>query len=75
MSLPAIFTTAEAAAALKTSEDYVARQCAAGAIRAVKAGGGWRITEAALLAFLAEDAPSTRGERSRQSARQRRRAS
>lgn len=45
-------TTDEAAAVIRMSEDYVARKCASGEIRAKKLGRTWRITPAALEAFM-----------------------
>lgn len=65
-------TTAEVAAELRMSEDYVARQCAAGRLAATKLGNQWRITDAALAAFMS--AGKVEPTRIRQSARQRRRS-
>lgn len=45
-------TTAEVAATIRKSEDYVARLCAGGQIRAKKLGNEWRIREEALEEFM-----------------------
>lgn len=68
-----LLTTAEVAEILRKDRDYVSRQCKAGAIKAKKLGDEWRISRAALRAFLAGD-PVTPPTRTRLSARQRRRA-
>lgn len=70
----AYLTVDEVAAEIRMSVDYVRRQCANGAIKAKKLGTEWRITPAALAAFMGdgEKAPATR---KRLSARQMRRAS
>lgn len=67
----AYYTTAEVSAVIRMSTEYVARQCAAGNLRATKLGTEWRIQGAAIHAFMGaseEPAPV-----SRLSARQRRR--
>lgn len=45
-------TTAEVADTIRKSEDYVARLCAGGQIRAKKLGNEWRIREEALDEFM-----------------------
>ena len=66
--------TVEAAAHIKMTPDYIARQCKSGALKAKKLGTEWRISTAALDAFMgaADPAPATR---KRLSARQMRRVS
>lgn len=66
-------TTQQAGARIGMSADYIARQCALGAIRAKKLGAEWRIADTALEQFMGttEPAPATR----KRSARQMRRAS
>jgi excisionase family DNA binding protein len=65
-------TTTEAAAIIRKSADYVARQCKAGQIKAKKLGNDWRIERIALDAFMSggKAAPT----RTRLTARQQRRA-
>lgn len=46
-------TTAEVAAMLRCSPDYVARQCKQGAIRGRKLGDEWRIPAEAVDEFMA----------------------
>lgn len=53
-------TTEEAGEYLRTSADYIARQCANGVIRARKISTQWRVTREALDAFMATDVPPTR---------------
>lgn len=67
-------TAEDAAAQIGVSVNYVQRQCAAGVIKAKKLGAGWRISQAALDAFMGQEeaAPPAR---KRLSARQQRRAS
>lgn len=45
-------TTDEAAKIIRTTEDYVARKCKSGEIQAKKLGREWRITPAAIEAFM-----------------------
>lgn len=52
------FTTEEVAEQIRVSPQFVQRQCAAGEIKAKKVGHEWRISEAALEAFMAEEKPS-----------------
>jgi excisionase family DNA binding protein len=62
--------TDEAAAIIRKSRDYVARQCKAGAIRATKLGNDWRIHRSALEAFMGlDEIPATRPNRERRVAR------
>lgn len=74
-------TTAEVADTIRKSEDYVARLCAGGQIRAKKLGNEWRIREEALDEFMdSGKAEPTRPERKltkkqREAVEQRRRAS
>lgn len=65
--------TEQAGARIGMSADYVAKQCAAGAIRAKKLGSEWRIADTALEQFMGttDPAPAAR----KRSARQMRRAS
>lgn len=59
-------TTEEAAAEIRMSPDYVARQCKAGVIQATKTGNAWRISRDALDAFMARGkAPATRSRKRR----------
>lgn len=69
----AYLRTAEVAEIIRMSEEYVARQCAAGNLRAKKLGTEWRISEDDLALFMSapEPAPSPRVGRT---ARQRRRS-
>lgn len=62
-------TTSEAAAIIRTSSDYVARQCDAGNLRAKKVGHEWRIHRDELDRFMASGgkAPATRPMRRRAS--------
>lgn len=63
-------TTSEAAAEIRTSADYVARQCDSKAIKAKKVGNSWRIHRDDLESFMrgAEaKAPATRVRRRRAS--------
>ncbi|MGH1563091.1 helix-turn-helix domain-containing protein [Mumia sp. DW29H23] len=69
-----VLTTSQVAERLAMTEDYVRRQCESGALRAVKLGNRWRITEAALEQFLAGNAPAAQPRAERLSARQRRRS-
>jgi excisionase family DNA binding protein len=66
-------TTEQAGDQIGMTADYVARQCASGAIRAKKLGTEWRIAVKALEQFMgsSEPAPAAR----KRSARQMRRAS
>jgi excisionase family DNA binding protein len=52
-------TSEEAAARIRVSPEFVQRQCAAGEIKAKKVGHEWRISEAALEAFMSSDGPTT----------------
>jgi excisionase family DNA binding protein len=45
-------TTAEVAETIRMSENYVARMCDAGQIKAKKLGNQWRISDAALDDFM-----------------------
>lgn len=66
-------TTAEVAAEIRTSVDYVSRLCRTGQLPAKKLGLDWRISRQSLDAFMTGEraaAPT----RTRLSARQRRRA-
>lgn len=64
-------TTAEVAAALRKTPDWVARQCKAGQLQATKLGNDWRISDVALDRFMSGPvAPA----RKRLSARQARRS-
>ncbi len=63
-------TTAEVAEIVRMDPDYVARQCAAGNLRAKKLGTQWRIHRDAVTAFMAG---ATKAEATRY--RERRRAS
>lgn len=45
-------TTAEVAAEIRTSEDYVARQCNAGHLIAKKVGNEWRVHRDDLERFM-----------------------
>lgn len=60
-------TTEEVAAVLRKTPDYVARQCALGAIKAKKLGNQWRIHRDSVEAFMggAAKAPATRSRRRR----------
>jgi excisionase family DNA binding protein len=61
-------TTEEAAAEIRMSADYVARQCKAGVVKATKVGREWRIHRTALDAFMGiKEAPATRPQRRRAS--------
>jgi excisionase family DNA binding protein len=61
--------TSEAAAIIRKSPDYVARQCKAGHLRATKLGNDWRIHRTAVDAFMGLGAiPATRPERVRRKA-------
>lgn len=54
-------TTDEVAETIRTSADYVARQCALGNLRAKKVGNEWRIHRAAVDTFMAQGTtPPTR---------------
>lgn len=54
-------TTSEVAEIIRTSEDYVARQCALGNLRAKKLGNEWRIHRTSVDAFMAQGTtPPTR---------------
>jgi excisionase family DNA binding protein len=62
-------TTDEAAAIIRKSRDYVARQCKAGALKATKTGNDWRIHRSAVDAFMGLGAiPATRPQRQRRKA-------
>lgn len=67
-------TAAEAAEIIRTSDDYVSRQCRAGVIKAKKVGHEWRIHRDALAAFMLDETPAP-ATRNRLSARQQRAAS
>jgi excisionase family DNA binding protein len=57
-------TTAEVAAIIRKSPDYVSRQCALGNLRAKKLGNDWRIHRTSVDAFMAQGvAPATRPRR------------
>lgn len=60
-------TTAEVAAYLRKTPDYVARQCASGALRGKKLGNEWRIHRDSVEAFMGgpQEAPPTRARRRR----------
>lgn len=54
-------TTVEVSEIIRTSPDYVSRQCALGNIRAKKVGHEWRIHRASVDAFMAQGVtPPTR---------------
>jgi len=65
-------TTEQVARLIQTSPDYVARQCAAGSLRAKRLGKTWRVARRDLDEFMAgEPAPATRpGRLSRRQRRQ-----
>jgi len=65
-------TVAEVAAEIRMSEEYVARQCRLGRLRATKLGHAWRISRDALDEFMA--APAVPTPRPGRSARQLRRS-
>lgn len=68
MSEHTYLTTTEAGAIIRTSPDYVARQCDAGNLRAKKVGREWRIHRDDLTVFMTGGkAPSTRPMRRRAS--------
>lgn len=52
MRLPDLYTPEEVAARLKVSRRAVYQWLATGKLRGMKAGQGWRITEADLIAFM-----------------------
>lgn len=61
-------TTDEVAALIRTSPDYVARQCAAGNLRGKTLGKEWRIRRSEVDRFMQGDpAPATRPLRRRAS--------
>lgn len=65
---PEYLTTGEAAVKIRTSPDYVRRQCENGNLRAKKLGNTWRIKPADLDAFMSgSPAPATRPTRRRAS--------
>lgn len=66
-------TVAEAAKTIGMTEDYVTRQCHAGAIKAKKLGNTWRIAQTNLDAFMLDQSPAP-STRKRLSARQQRRS-
>lgn len=66
-------TVAEVADRIHMTEDYVTRQCKAGALKAKKLGNTWRIHVANLEAFMLDDSPAPAA-RQRLSARQQRRS-
>lgn len=68
------YTTAEVAALIRTSDEYVARQCSAGHMQAKKVGS-WRIRGSAVIDFMSGtgSAPAAR-KREKKSARQMRRS-
>lgn len=62
-------TTDEAAAIIRKTRDYVARQCKAGNLRATKTGNDWRIHRSAVDAFMGlASIPATRPDRQRRKA-------
>lgn len=66
--------TLEAAERVRMTPDYIARQCKSGALKAKKLGTEWRISDAALEAFMAGTGTAPPA-RKRLSARQMRRVS
>lgn len=61
-------TTGEVAEIIRTSTDYVSRQCANGAIRAKRVGREWRIHRDEVTRFMGGGrAPATRPQRRRAS--------
>lgn len=70
--MPEYLTTSEVADQIRMTAEYVARQCKAGRIRAVKLGDEWRIPRDAVAEFMSGSVPAARV---RLTARQKRRAS
>lgn len=68
-------SVAEVAEEIGMSADYVQRQCKSGAIKAKKLGSEWRISRAALNAFMGADGAAPAARPPRLSARQQRKAS
>lgn len=65
---PEYLTTAEVAAKLRKTVDYVARQCAAKNLKATKLGNEWRIHRDDFARFMGGgQAPATRPGRRRAS--------
>ena len=63
---PVYLTTSEAAGIIRASREYVARQCAAGHLRATKLGDEWRIHRDDLTRFMSgETVPTDRPNRRR----------
>ncbi len=65
-------TLREAAQRIQMSEDYVRKQCEAGALPAKKLGNRWRISRDALDVFMTDGIPAKRHRDSRLTARQNR---
>ena len=56
---PIYLTSREAAEIIRSSREYVARQCAAGHLRATKLGDEWRIHRDDLTRFMSGEAVPT----------------
>lgn len=65
-----ILTLAEAAEYMRMSQDYVRKQCEAGALPAKKLGNRWRISRTALDVFMTDGIPAKRARDPKLSARQ-----
>lgn len=56
--IPVYLNTAEAAALIRMSRDYVARQCDAGNLYGKKVGREWRIHRDELARFMSTNSPA-----------------